>query len=136
MHPGDGVEIANWVRDRVVVASQGQRWWVANVAISLQHKWLPCADGVDKAKGKEGKKKQDGNPHPKRKIAKGPARLPSVPKMQFQPAIRDAFMPYPVPCNGQGKTKQVALVMLCPGSTTVVDALTVCNAEWEHRSAF
>jgi hypothetical protein len=91
---------------------------------------------VGKAKRKRGKKKQDDNPHPKRKIAKGPARLPSVPKMQFQPATRDAFMLYPVPCNGQSKAKQVALVMLCPGSTTVVDALTVCNAEWEHRSAF
>ena len=161
MQPGDRVKIANWVRDRVVVASQGQRWWVPNVTILLQHKCLLCVSGkiggaggkrkrpkkkqmeedgglVAKGKGDRSKKEQDDNPNPKSKIAKVFVHSPfHVPKMQFQPAVDDLFIPYPVLCeqlNNEHSVKQVALVMLYPGSTTVVDAVTVCNAEWKHRS--
>ena len=78
---------------------------------------------------------------PKTKICKVTSQaagaLFHVPKMQFQPAIDDGFMLYAVLCeqlNDEDSMKQVALVILYPGSTTVVDAVTVCNSEWKHRS--
>ena len=94
---------------------------------------------VAKDKGKRSKKEQGGNPNPMTKFCSKVFvhALLHVPKMQFPPAIDDGFMLYPVLCeqlNNEDSVKQVALVMLYPDSTSVVDAVTVCNAEWKHRS--